>query len=355
MQEIIVTGKTVEEAVNKACKALSRSRDEVSVEVLEIEQKKLFRTIPAKVRVFVSEESLSIKELIGQMGLMPEEQTDNEQSENVKEVKKSADTIQVSKKAETKKIENVKQEKKIEKAKTDAATEDKVKDGSSEAIEKESETEDLKTVEESELPISAKTAYEYLRTIVDKMGAKSVVFGIEEIPRGFKFTIAGEDASMLIGRRGETMDALQYLSLLAGNRSGGDYCKISVDIANYRKDREKALNALAKRVAKRVLKSDRSQTLEPMNPYERRIIHSVIQEIPGVHSESVGQDPRRRVVILKEGERPGQKQGGGRPDRKRGRKPAGKRQNRKTDPPPQIKEEITQPETEKNLYSKIDI
>ncbi|NMA06934.1 MAG: KH domain-containing protein [Ruminococcaceae bacterium] len=355
MQEIIVTGKTVEEAINKACKALSRSRDEVSVEVLEIEQKKLFRTIPAKVRVFVSEESLSIKELIGQIGLKSEEQIDDEKSENVKEVKKSVDNTQVPPKAEPKKIETVRQEKIIEKAKAVAATEDKIKGSTSEATEKELETEVLKTVDESELPISAKTAYEYLRTIVDKMGAKSVVFGIEEIPRGFKFIIAGEDASLLIGRRGETMDALQYLSLLAGNRSGGDYCKISVDIANYREDREKALDALAKRVAKRVLKNNRSQTLEPMNPYERRIIHSVIQEIPGVHSESIGQDPRRRVVILKEGEHPRQKQGSGRSDKKRGRKPADKRQIQKINTPTQIKEEVKQLETGKNLYSKIDI
>ncbi len=117
----------------------------------------------------------------------------------------------------------------------------------------------------------------------------------------------GEDYGIVIGRRGETLDAIQYLTRLVANKqkTEGEYSRISINVGNYREKRKSTLASLAKKNADRVLKYGRNFTFEPMNPYERRIIHTTIQEIEGVTSHSVGNDDERRVVItLAEGVKP---------------------------------------------------
>ncbi len=115
--------------------------------------------------------------------------------------------------------------------------------------------------------------------------------------------IEGEGAGTLIGHHGETLDALQYLASLAANKSEKEsgekspYTRVSVDAESYRVKREETLRGVARRMANRVLKYKRNVTLEPMNPYERRIIHSEIQNIEGVTTHSVGVDSERRIVI----------------------------------------------------------
>ena len=115
----------------------------------------------------------------------------------------------------------------------------------------------------------------------------------------------GDDMGLLIGKRGQTLDSLQYLANLAANKRVDGvkppYVKISVDAEGYRAKREATLRQLARRMADRVLKQKKSVMLEPMNPYERRIIHTAIQEIEGVTSHSVGEGDRRRVVVTTEG------------------------------------------------------
>ena len=113
-------------------------------------------------------------------------------------------------------------------------------------------------------------------------------------------TIDGKDASVLIGHHGETLDALQYLANLAANRAEGkdDHERITVDVAGYRARREEKLRELARRQAEKVQKYGRSVMLEPMNPYERRIIHAEIQNIEGVSTNSIGSDSNRKVVIF---------------------------------------------------------
>lgn len=115
-------------------------------------------------------------------------------------------------------------------------------------------------------------------------------------------TVDGEGAGLLIGHHGETLDALQYLANLAANqKSEGkkqDYVRITLDIEGYRAKREETLRILARKTAKRVLKEKRSVMLEPMNPYERRIIHSEVQGIAGVTTNSIGNDNNRRVVMF---------------------------------------------------------
>ena len=122
-----------------------------------------------------------------------------------------------------------------------------------------------------------------------------------------RISINGESAAILIGHHGDTLDSLQYLANLAANKKvdgkKGDYVKITVDVEGYRAKREETLRALARKMAGRVLKYKKSVMLEPMNPYERRIIHSEIQNMEGVSTNSIGSENNRKIVIFLDGEK----------------------------------------------------
>lgn len=159
-----------------------------------------------------------------------------------------------------------------------------------------------------------KRATAYLNNVLSALGVKN--FAIEPIKKGdmVVLNITGDDLGVIIGRRGETLDALQYLTILAGNRGEDNYCRISIDCCGYREKRKEALQALAAKTAKKVLKTGRRITLEPMNPYERRIIHSKVAEFEGVSSRSTGEEPFRRVTVSSNESRRGSgRRGGGRP------------------------------------------
>ena len=121
-----------------------------------------------------------------------------------------------------------------------------------------------------------------------------------------KISISGESSAILIGHHGETLDSLQYLANLAANKKvdgkKGDYVKVAVDVEGYRAKREETLRALARKMASKVLKYKKSVMLEPMNPYERRIIHSEIQNIQGVSTNSIGSENNRKIVIVLDGD-----------------------------------------------------
>lgn len=142
-----------------------------------------------------------------------------------------------------------------------------------------------------------KNAVKYLTKVLAALGAED--FKIETSLNGETvfLDIVGDKLGVVIGRRGETLDALQYLTILASNKAEESYCRISVDCNGYRAKRKETLEALAVKTAHRVLKQGRRVTLEPMNPYERRIIHSKVAEIEGVFSNSIGEEPFRKVVI----------------------------------------------------------
>ena len=114
---------------------------------------------------------------------------------------------------------------------------------------------------------------------------------------GILIDILGDTTGAVIGRRGETLDAIQYLVSMAANRGDKDYVRITVDCCGYRDKRKAILEELAEKIAKTVIRTGRTSTLEPMNPYERRIIHSAVANIEGVTSRSVGDEPFRKVVI----------------------------------------------------------
>ncbi len=330
MQEIIATGKTTEEAIEKACAELGRSRDEVTIEIIDMPQRRLFGMSPAKVRVCAAEETFSVKELLADAAA-PAPREPKEKPEP-REKQRPVAPPRAEKPA----------------PKTEPAPADE------QADERAQEEIPLDA-----LPGSAAKSLEYLQGIARGLGAQRLEYRAVKTERGVKFVVDGEDASLLIGRRGETMDAVQYLCTLIGSRSDADYCKVSLDVANYRSKREKALRALAAKEAAKVKKTKYSQTLEPMNPYERRIVHSAVQEIEGVKSESIGVEPNRRVVISLIS---GGKQGGrgrGRRDGGRSRRYDDRRDSRRqgSEPPRKTSAQIAdeyKPANDVPLYGKIE-
>ena len=157
--------------------------------------------------------------------------------------------------------------------------------------------------EEVEVPINieenakVKAAVDYLKDVIEKMGVQDVKFSAVQKGEATIIRLDGEKMGALIGRRGETMESLSYLASLVANRLEGDYIKLGLDVAGYRDKRESDLTALAQRIGAKVRRTGRSFAMEPMNPYERRIIHSAISKMEGVRSESKGEGRDRRVVI----------------------------------------------------------
>lgn len=282
MREIITTGKTVEEATEKALLELGVAEEEVTIEVLELPQKKFLKTIPAKIRATVDaeEDSDLLEETVPTAAPAP-----------VSPVQEAAPVPQAA-----------------------PAAPEKAAPGAQPAAANAQET----PIDLEQEPRLA-TAAAYLREICTKMGVSDLTITAVRQEETVVLKVDGPGAGSLIGRRGETMESLGYLTGLVANRAEGDYMKLSLDINNYRAKREANLVALAKRIAAKVAKTNRSQTLEPMNPYERRIIHSAVSEIEGVRSESVGEGIRRRVCILSTA--PGAKNGGPRPFRQGERRP----------------------------------
>lgn len=147
----------------------------------------------------------------------------------------------------------------------------------------------------------ADVAANYLRAILNGMGLSSIQVEIKEEEAGAELVLTGEDIGFIIGHRGETLDALQYLASLVANHVDESYYRITLDVGNYREKRKETLENLGKKMAARAVKTGRNAALEPMNPYERRIIHTAVQSVEGAKSWSEGEDLARHVVIGPEG------------------------------------------------------
>lgn len=155
--------------------------------------------------------------------------------------------------------------------------------------------------EEEKKEDPAEIASAYLKTILREMGLPDVEIAINREESGASLSLSGEDVGFIIGHRGETLDSLQYLSSLVANHVEDSYYRITLDVGNYREKRKETLETLGKRMALRAVKSGRNSSLEPMNPYERRIIHTAVQTVEGAKSWSEGEDLNRHVVIGPEG------------------------------------------------------
>ena len=275
------TGKTVDEARAKACALLGVQADDlnVSYEVLEMPQKTGFlglKLTPAKVCVSV-------------------EEPDAPAAAPAPAAEEKA-PVQPVKEEQAAPAAPAVEEVPAPAAQPEAAAEQPAAPAAEAAEQPAAE-------EETEVPINiaenakVKAAVEYLQEVITKMGVENVTFSAVQKGEATIIRLDGEKLGALIGRRGETMESLSYLASLVANRLEGDYIKLGLDVAGYRDKRESDLTALAQRIGTKVRKTGRSFAMEPMNPYERRIIHSAIGKMEGVRSESKGEGRDRRVVI----------------------------------------------------------
>ena len=143
----------------------------------------------------------------------------------------------------------------------------------------------------------ADLSVKYIRDVLCAAGVADVKVSITETENGAEIEIGGEDIESFIGKKGEALDSLQYLTSLACNKIDREYYRISIDCNGFRERRKTQLEELAKKMAENVKKNGRTAALEPMNPYERRIIHAAVSEVEGVTSRSVGEEPYRKVLI----------------------------------------------------------
>ena len=270
------TGKTVDEARAKACALLGVQAEDmnVSYEVLEMPQKTGFlglKLTPAKVRVSV-------------------EEPDAPKAPKAPAAAEAPAPAPVEEKVEVPAAPAAEEAAPAEEPKAEEAA-------------PAAEAAPAEEAEEVEVPINieenskVKAAVEYLQEVITRMGVNDVTFSAVQKGEATIIRLDGEKLGALIGRRGETMESLSYLASLVANRLEGDYIKLGLDVAGYRDKRESDLTALAQRIGAKVRKTGRSFAMEPMNPYERRIIHSAIGKMEGVRSESKGEGRDRRVVI----------------------------------------------------------
>ena len=270
---IDVTGKTEDEAISKALAQLNMDRDDVSVEILERAKSGFLGlgSSPAKVRVSYG----------------PEEVEETPKAEPVVEkpvVEKKAEKPAASEKKTEKKPEK-KTEKKAPKKDKPAKVETPAVSAAP-AAELGEEVNDEK----------AQAIRKFLAGLLEQMDSAAAVKVYQPEKGRYKVILEGENLGALIGRRGETLDAIQQLTSYAVNRTGGRV-RVQLDAEGYRDKREQSLQHLARKVAAKVVKYRRSVTLEPMNAYERHVIHTALQEIPGVTTYSTGVDPNRRVIV----------------------------------------------------------
>ena len=171
-------------------------------------------------------------------------------------------------------------------------------------------------------------AQRFLIDVTARMGVKVDVYVDDSVENSLYIHMIGDTLGILIGRRGETLDALQYLTSLQVNKGREGYIRVTLDTENYRAKREDSLRRLAQRMANRAQKTGRSVVLEPMNPYERRVLHTALQNHPAVTTHSEGEEPNRRVVIMLRSQPERAAQGGKIAAEGKGDKPAGARKSR---------------------------
>lgn len=170
----------------------------------------------------------------------------------------------------------------------------------------------------------AEIAKNYMLNVIRAMGIGNIEINVTDTENGAVFELVSEELEEMIGKKGELLDSLQYLSSLVCNKIDRDYFRISTDCNGFRERRKNQLEELARKIANNVKKNGRTSALEPMNPYERRIIHAAVSEIEGVTSRSTGEEPYRKVIISSTERKPrnndfhgkGGKRGGNRRDRK---------------------------------------
>lgn len=265
MSYIDVTGKTEDEAIRKALEQLHMDRDDVSVEILE-RAKSGFLGIgssPARVRVTYGQEE-------------PEAPAAPVQPEKKPEPRPQPRPQPKPEQPKTRKPEPPKAPVKAPEPPAQAPA---------------------AAPEQSVLDDNARRITEFLTGLLEHMDSPAQVQVTETEKGRYSVVLEGQKLGQLIGRRGETLDAIQQLTNYAVNSGREKRIRVHVDAENYRTKREQSLESLARKVAAKVTRYRRSVTLEPMNAYERHVIHAALQDVPGVNTYSIGSEPNRRVVV----------------------------------------------------------
>ena len=308
------SARTIQEAIDQGLEELGVAISDVTVDVLEEGSKGLFGLFgsrPAKVRITMKDEEDTddVARAILADAMKPEESKPRKEK-----VEKTAPKTEKEEKAEKpapkprkprepkvpKEEAGIAEETQEEapKAKAEPKKESKPRAPKAPKAPKEAkEQKEIVPAEQADRATAAGRAQEFLQEVTKLMGVNVSVAVKNDEEGNVRVNMEGDTLGILIGRRGETLDALQYLTSLQVNKGQDDYTRVTLDTEGYRAKREEALVRLANRMANRAQKTGRKVSLEPMNPYERRILHSALQDHPAVTTHSEGEEPNRHVVI----------------------------------------------------------
>ena len=289
-REFLATGKTVEEAIEAAYEKAGVDREYVTVEIIERPKKKFFglKTVPATAKATIDEEYWN-----KMFGIKEKKAEAPKKKKEVKEQKPKAEKPveeqpKKEKQEKPKKEQKPQQPKKQEPKKEQKPAEEKIEEASK---------EEVKVLAPEVLERKGSDAANYIKEVLTALGYPEAEVTYSQKDGMIVLQLSGEEMGAVVGRRGDNLDAMQYLASLVANKSEGSYVRVVLDIDDYRSKREASLRAYARKTASQAVKSGRSITLEPMNPYERRIVHSTVQTVNGATSKSIGSEPNRRVVI----------------------------------------------------------
>ena len=314
MRSIESTGKTVNDAIKSGLEQLGADRSDVEIQVIEMGSPGIFGMFGkrAKVRLTVKADDPALDIEMPVLSLdggaaprkpRPEKKKVEKpapKTEESAEAPESADAEAADAAEDGDDAARPRKRRSRSRRRKGSGERVEVEETPSEAVEAPApvviERTPFEATAEDQLSDTAKSACDFLSGLTERMGVP-VSIETMETEEQLRMQMSGDNMSLLIGRRGETLDALQYLTSLTVNRGREDYLRISIDTENYRAKREEALRKLAVRMASRAKKSGKRVSLEPMNPYERRILHSALQNDPDVTTHSEGEEPYRRVII----------------------------------------------------------
>lgn len=294
MRSVIRQAKTVEEAVNQALKILSIDKDSAVVEVLEKPESGFLGIFGAKdavVKVTVKEEDI-VADIINDVFKSPKDEPETRDEDTLESSLSSSQTFH-----QDEDLEVVIQSEDIDYAKDQGPEDGVFEEGFHDSgIDIVDEDVDQVIVDKEE---EEPEAYVLLQRILEGMDIRAgITYSLRDNDIDMEIVdIDQRDISIIIGKRGDTLDAIQYILNLAENRSSKAYKRIYLDVSNYRSKRKNSLTKLAKNMAKKAKSQNRDIRLEPMNAYERKIIHSVLQDDEDIETFSEGKEPRRRLVI----------------------------------------------------------
>lgn len=291
-REFLATGKTVEEAIEAAYEKAGVDREYVTVEIIERPKKKFFglKTVPATAKAIIDEDYWN-----KMFGIKEKKAEAPKKKKETKEQKPKAEKpVQEQPKKQEPKQEKPKKEQKPQQPKKQ---EPKKEVKSAEAKIEEAPKEEVKVLAPEVLERKGSDAANYIKEVLTALGYPEAEVTYTQKDGMIVLQLSGDEMGAVVGRRGDNLDAMQYLASLVANKSEGSYVRVVLDIDDYRSKREASLRAYARKTAANAVKSGRSITLEPMNPYERRIVHSTVQTVSGATSKSIGSEPNRRVVI----------------------------------------------------------